>query len=120
MVEFRNEVKGDIIIEQVNLKKASSDKAELFKKLLLKDIENGWNKIIVDLSKCEIIDSTFLSAMIVALKEITNKNGSIKIVTNGTGADAIIELTGINKVLESYKSVDQAVKSFNGSVPNDN
>ncbi len=41
--------KGDLIIEVVNLEKATAEQAEEFKLILLKNIDDGNIKLIVDL-----------------------------------------------------------------------
>jgi anti-sigma B factor antagonist len=86
--------------------------AEEFKKLLNKDIDNGYSKIIVDLSKCSFIDSTFLSTIVTALKKVSKIGGNLMLVGVHSETQALLELTGTAKVFEIYPSKDKALKSF--------
>jgi hypothetical protein len=52
MDKFLTIDKGDIIIEVVNLAKATREHAEEFKMILLKHIDNADSKLIVDINQC--------------------------------------------------------------------
>ena len=73
-MDFIKEKYDDVLVEVVNLTRATLKEAEEFKLTLTQDIEEGVRKIVVDLSQCEFIDSTFLGALVVSLKKITNVN----------------------------------------------
>ncbi len=108
------EVKG-ILVKYVHLTRATKDHAEQFKKFLMKDIEENYNKIIIDLNECEFIDSTFISSLVTGLKAVNQKGGSLKIVANHSEVQSVLELTGMVKVFEIYKDVKEALESFNPS-----
>ena len=112
-IDYSREVKKDIIIEVVHLSRATKENAEAFKKILLADIEKGNNKIIVDLSECMFMDSTFLSSLVIALKSLSKVNGSIKLIAIHQDTLAILDLTGMVKVFDVYKSKKEALTSFN-------
>jgi anti-anti-sigma factor len=108
-----HKVVENIAVKKVNLTRATKEHAEEFKKLLFRNSNNGYNNVIIDLSRCEFIDSTFISALISALKD-QNKNGyTLKLVTKHPDVQSIIELTGLVKVFETYKSVKEAISSYN-------
>jgi anti-anti-sigma factor len=111
-MDFQKEMKGDVIIEIVNLTRATLKEAEEFKSLLISDIEEGWQKIIVDLSECEFIDSTFLGALVVSLKKATSMGGDVRLVGFQPAVDSMFELTRMYKVFESFKSKEDAIASF--------
>jgi anti-anti-sigma factor len=111
--DYSREIKEDIIIEVVHLSRATKDNAETFKKILLKDIDEGFNKIIIDLSECMFMDSTFLSSLVVALKSLSKTNGTIKLVAFHQDTLAILELTGMVRVFDIYKSKKDALNSLN-------
>ena len=110
--EYIKEEIGEITIETVNLTRATLKDAEEFKKALVADIEAGKRKIVVDLSTCEFIDSTFLGALVVCLKKITALGGDLKLVGFQPNVRSMFELTRMYRVFESFKSVDEAVESF--------
>jgi anti-anti-sigma factor len=111
--DYSREVKESIVTERVHLSRATKENAETFKKILLKDIDEGYTRLIVDLSECMFMDSTFLSSLVVALKYLSKTNGTIKLVAIHQDTLAILELTGMVKVFEIFKNRKDALKSFN-------
>ena len=111
-MDFTQEKQGGVIVKQVHLTRATKDHAEAFKKFLIKDINEKNNKIIVDLSECEFIDSTFISTLVIALKSVNKIKGSLKLVAIHSDVLSILELTGLVKVFEVFKSVKEATGTF--------
>jgi anti-anti-sigma factor len=99
-------------VEVVDINRATFKEAEEFKKLLNKDIDSGYSKIIVDLSNCRFIDSTFLSTIVTALKKVSKIGGNLKLAGVHSETQALLELTGTVKVFEIYETKDEAVKTF--------
>ena len=111
-MSFFSEKINDIVIETVEISRATFKEAENFKKQLNHDIDRGYIKIIVDLSKCAFIDSTFLSTIVTALKKVSKIGGNLKLASVHSETQALLELTGTVKVFEIYASKDEALKSF--------
>ena len=111
-MDFTKEKYDDILVEDVNLTRATLKEAEEFKLTLSQDIEEGARKIIVDLSQCEFIDSTFLGALVVSLKKITGLGGDLRLVGFQPAVHSMFELTRMYRVFESYKTKDEAIQSF--------
>jgi anti-anti-sigma factor len=111
-MDFFQEKHGVIIVEVVNLTRATLKEAEEFKQILLKDIELGWRKIVVDLTDVEFVDSTFLGALVVSLKRITGLGGDLKLVGFQSAVESMFQLTRMFRVFETFPSRDEAVKSF--------
>ncbi len=107
----QEEIKG-ILVKHVHLTRATKDNAEEFKKFLMKDVANGKKKLLVDLSECEFIDSTFISSLVIALKASNQNNGTMKIVAKNSDISSVLELTGMVKVFEIYKDIKEAIASF--------
>ncbi len=112
-MDFIREKQDDVIIETVNLTRATLKEAEEFKQTLIQEIETGTKKIVVDLSECEFIDSTFLGALVVSLKKITNYGGDLRLVGFQPAVHSMFELTRMYRVFESFKTKEEAVQSFN-------
>ncbi|HKI79561.1 MAG TPA: STAS domain-containing protein [Ignavibacteriaceae bacterium] len=111
-MDFTKEKYGDILVEVVNLTRATLKEAEEFKLTLTQDIESGCRKIIVDISESEFIDSTFLGALVVSLKKITSLGGDLRLVGFQPAVHSMFELTRMYRVFESYKTKEEAIKSF--------
>jgi len=108
---IRKENNG-VILLQINLSRATLKEAEEFKTILMKDINEGRKKIVVDLSGCEFIDSTFLGTLVISLKKVTSIGGDIKLVGFKPAVRSMFELTRISKVFETFGSTNDAVRSF--------
>lgn len=104
---------NDIIIQVVNLSRATYKEAGVLKKNL-DELINVYKqqKIIVDISKCEFIDSTFLGVLVLALKSSARIKGDIRIVKPDEVAKALMEKAGTLNVFNLYDTLDEAIKSF--------
>jgi anti-anti-sigma factor len=111
-MDFIREIHSDVTIEIVNLTRATLKEADEFKKALLDDIQQGARKLVVDLSECEFIDSTFLGALVVSLKKVTAIGGDLRLVGFQPGVHSMFELTRMYRVFESFRSKEDAVNSF--------
>ncbi|GAB6281550.1 MAG: STAS domain-containing protein [Ignavibacterium sp.] len=111
-MDFTKEIFGDITVEVVNLTRATMKEAEEFKKILSNDIDLGARKIVVDLSECEFIDSTFLGALVVSLKKITALGGDLKLVGFQPSVHSMFELTRMYRVFEAFPSKKEAIESY--------
>lgn len=115
MENFLVTKKEDIVIEEVNLVKATKEQAEEFKTILLNHIEEGNTKLVIDLHQCDFVDSTFLSTLLIALKAVMAKGGSLKLATLKNEVMEVMEATGMNKVFEIFSSLPEALESFKKS-----
>ncbi len=111
-MDFIKEVKDDILIETVNLTRATLKEAEDFKETLNSDIDSGFKKIVVDLSQCEFIDSTFLGSLVVSLKKVSGLGGDLRLVGFQPAVHSMFELTRMYRVFQSFKTKEEAIESF--------
>lgn len=112
MEDFEKIVIKDIFIEKVNLTRATYKEAGELKKILDEDIEKKFRKVIVDLSQCEFIDSTFLGVLVLALKKISLISGEIRLVKPKSVVRALMEKSGTLNIFNTYDTLDEAVESF--------
>ena len=110
--DFTKEVIGDVLIEKVNFSRATFKEAQEFKDRLLYDILTNNIKIIIDLSSCEYIDSTFLGALVVVLKKMAERSGELKYVIPQPSALYLFKITGLYGVLNLYRNKEEALESF--------
>ena len=110
--DFTRDVVGDVLIEKVNFTRATFKEAQEFKDRLVYDILMNNEKIIIDLSSCEYIDSTFLGALVVILKKMAERSGEIKYVIPQPSALYLFKITGLYGVLNLYRTREEAIESF--------
>ncbi|MBT8379495.1 MAG: STAS domain-containing protein [Ignavibacteria bacterium] len=111
-MDFERTTNNKVVVLNVNLVRATLKEAEEFKNQLMEEINIGNKKIVVNLSRCEFIDSTFLGSLVVALKKVTSSGGDLRLVGFKPAVSSMFELTRMYRVFESYKSPEEAVKSF--------
>lgn len=104
---------NDVIVEIVDLNRATLKEADEFKQRLAENIENGYKKIVVDLTDCEFIDSTFLGALVISLKKLTSLGGDLRLVGFQPAVNSMFELTRMYRVFETFKTKEDAILSFN-------
>ncbi len=104
-------VDGVIIIE-VNLIRSTMLEANEFKKLIKEEISSGHNKLIIDLSKCDYIDSTFFGALIMASGMMNDIGYKLRVVKPAMVEEYIFAFTDYRKVFDIYKTREEAIKSF--------
>jgi anti-anti-sigma factor len=112
MEEFEKKAINDVIVEIVNLSRATFKEASDFKKILNEDLEKKFQKIVVDISQCEFMDSTFLGVLVYAQKRISSQGGTIKLVEPASVFQTLLEKTSTLRIFDTYKTLQEAVQSF--------
>ena len=103
--------KDGVAIERINLKRATIIEAEEIKDNLLDDID--CNKIIVDLSACNYIDSTFFGAMVFAYRLLKHQNCAIALVISESFLSKGYIFEEITSVFKVYNSMSDAMNALN-------
>jgi len=103
----------DIVLEIVNLDRATMREAEELKIQVNEKINRGYKKVIIDLSSVEFVDSTFLGVIVNTLKKVAKLGGDLKLVGFQPAVRSMLELTRLFRVFESYSVLQDAIKSFN-------
>ena len=111
-MSFVSEEYGDVLVEVVELTKATLNEAEEFKQRLTEDIEKGYNKLVADLSICEFIDSTFLGTIVISLKKVTSLGGDLRLVGFKPSVHSMFELTRMYRVFETFSTKQDAINSY--------
>ncbi len=112
MENFTQKTTGDIQINIVNLLRAGVNEAAEIKNLLEEQIIFGYSKIVIDLSQCTQLDSTFIGSLVVTQKKLLSTGGELKLVDPLDPAKEMFYLTGISKLFGTYDTLEEAVKSF--------
>ncbi len=75
-------------------------------------IDQNKKKIIIDLSKVELMNSTGLGILISGLTTMKNNGGELKLAAVTEKIQSLLTITKLITVFENYDTVDQAVGSF--------
>lgn len=105
-------VENDILVVEVKEKRATVEFSGSLKDDLIKKIEDTANNVVVDLSKSEFVDSSFLGSLVAGLKKATMKNGDLKLVGLQPPVRAMFELTRLYRIFDIFDTVEDALNSF--------
>ena len=115
MDAIRRSIKDGIVVEEVNLVRATMNEAYEVKDNLLED-GLDYKKIIVDLSTCDYIDSTFLGALVYSYRKIKENDGIIVLVVGDTFLSTSFMFREISSIFQVYHTVNEAkdqLKTYN-------
>ena len=105
---IKRTISNGIVIETVNLVRATLNEAFEMKDNLAED-GLDYDKIIVDLTSCDYIDSTFLGALVYSYKKITENNGKMILVISDSSLSASFIYKEISSIFEVYPTVREAI-----------
>lgn len=116
MDDFKINVIDDIAVVKVDILIATHRDAkplwdELESRLMFK-----WKKLILDLSPCNYIDSTFIGMVVKIFRKVSEKNGQMALVFPKINMMESFSVLGITKILPNFNSLEEALDSL-GSQP---
>ncbi len=76
---------------------------------------DGYNNILIDLSKCSFIDSTFIGALVVTLKKLKLIDGQLKLVITNKIIQNAVHLSSTVNIFNTYYSLDEALNCADSS-----
>lgn len=72
----------------------------------------GQTKIVADLEKLSWVNSTGLGILITGFTTVKNAGGALKLAKVASRIESILMITKLTTVFETYKTVEDAVSSF--------
>lgn len=112
MENFEKIYLGDILVIAVNLTRAILNEAIPFKKIVEEEIDTGYTKIVIDLSQCDYIDSTFFGVIVKVSRLLIDMGYKLKVVKPAIVGEYIFIHTNTDHLFDKYKTRDDAIKSF--------
>ena len=112
MEDFEKIYLDGVFVIAVNLNRSTINEAIIFRKILKEEINSGHTKLVIDLSKCVYIDSTFFGAIIVASKMLIDIDYKLKVVEPDIAGEYIFTYTSTPNLFDKYKTREEAIKSF--------
>ena len=112
MESFERELKKHAIVINVNLIRATLNEAAEFREYLNEAIMGTEVDIIVNLSDCLHLDSTFLGVLVSGYKKLRNKNRNMVIIEPTDQSRVFLTLNSIGKIFPLYDSVNSALEDI--------
>ena len=100
---------GNIIVVKVDPVSATLRDAQPFWEEFEKNNLFDHNKIIIDISRCVHIDSTFMGMIVKIFKRVNGNNGQLKLVFPQLSSIDSFRISGITKVLECFDTLEEAL-----------
>ena len=117
MDDYKIQLVNDVAIITVDILVATHRDAKPFWDELESKAILDWDKVIIDISPCTFIDSTFLGVIVKIYKHIASNNGVIRLVYPETKALLHFHSIGITKFIDCYNSLCSAINSFDSEIP---
>jgi len=95
----------------VNLTRATINEAKILKSIIEEDITIGIRKLVVDISQCEFIDSSFIGSLVVGLKRMKEKGGKIMLIEPVKLDENLFDVTNTLRIFEIYQTREEAIES---------
>lgn len=73
-------------------------------------LEDGHERLLVDMGSVAFLDSTGISVLVTAFKETRQRGGWLRLVDLGEPVLKVLRLTGLVQVLEIYPTRAEAVE----------
>jgi anti-anti-sigma factor len=100
----------------VNLVRSTINEANEFRKIIENEITSGHTDLIIDLSKCDYIDSTFFGAIIMALGMMKDVDKKLKVVIPVNPKEEIFVTTNTLKLFDLFETREEAINSFKKAI----
>jgi anti-anti-sigma factor len=109
---FKFKFIGDITVVKVGLVVATLRDAKPFWEEMEKGAMFNQEKIIIDLSACTYVDSTFIGIIIKMFRKVTEKKNQLKLVYPQEENVINFWAFGLTKVIECFETLKEATDSF--------
>lgn len=86
--------------------------AAQLKQQLTDAVAGGAQQLVIDMAGVTFIDSSGLGALIGGLKAARLAGGDLRIARAGEQARLVLELTRLDRVLQAYATVEEAVAGY--------
>ena len=111
-MNYKKQVLDHAILITVNLSEAGLNQSEEFKNFIYDNSPANEPKLVIDMSKIQYMDSSFIGALVAGLKHVLTKNGEMALVNIQEDVLALFELTRLDKVFKIFDTVDNALANL--------
>ncbi|UCH65076.1 MAG: STAS domain-containing protein [Ignavibacterium sp.] len=112
MDDFETIYLEGVYVIAVNVCRSTIKEASAFRKIVEQELNSGHTKLVIDLSKCVHIDSTFFGSIIKALNLTSQIGEKLKVVKPANTKEDIFLTTNTLDLFDLYKTREDAIKSY--------
>ena len=111
MMEIGVEKMGDVAVALVPVEELDAGNAGEFKRDIGPVLQNH-AKVILDLSQLRFVDSSGLGAMLSCLRQLSARNGDLKLCCMSKQVRGLFELVRMHKIFDIYGTREEAAQAF--------
>jgi len=113
MVKIVEKSRGEVTICMIEGKLSGFEGKGVIQEKIRELMDRDANKIVLDLSKVNWIDSTGLGELIASLRSISKKDGGNMVLSNlQTPVQSLLKMTNLTEIFDVYETFDDAIKAF--------
>jgi len=109
------QAEGDVLVLRLGGQLMGGPDADALRSTILASIQQGTEKILIDLGEITWVNSTGLGVLITSHLAARGKGGSLKLVGVSKRIESILSVTRLNTVFEVFSTEEDARKSFRSS-----
>ncbi len=106
------ESRDAVTLIQVQEERLDAHNSPELKNQMLKLLEEGNHRMIIDLQDVRFVDSSGLGALVSGFKNASARNGSLKLCGLQPQVQSMFELTRLHRVFDIFSDRHQALSSF--------
>ena len=95
----------------LNLSRAYLQEAIILKSIIEEEINLGEKKLVIDISQCEFIDSSFIGSLVVEQKRMKEKGGQIMLIEPVKLDEDLIHVINTLRTFEINQKREKVVES---------
>ena len=103
------EKRGEKAVLIVKEQRVDAHNSAQLKQLVLKTLEEGCPALVIDLSEVQFVDSSGLGALLSGYKNANLRRSGFALAGLRRNVGSLLELTGLNRLFETYAHVEEAV-----------
>src|SRR6266566_2981991 len=108
-------VRGDVVMIELGGPFRLCGEEEL-PALITSVLERGFLRVLLNLHQVHNIDSTGLDGIVRAYTMVRKKGGTLTLLNVQKRVRALLDMTKLSTVFQTFDSEEQALRSFDGSV----
>ena len=101
----------DVAVAAVPVDELDASNAGEFKRDIAPVLQAS-GKLVLDLGRLRFVDSSGLGAMLSCLRQLSAKNGDLKLCGMSKQVRALFELVRMHRIFDIYATRDDAVRAF--------
>lgn len=107
-MNIHEETRRDVTIVRIHERLIDAGNAPALREVLMRNVEAGNTRLVVDLSAAEYMDSSALGALVSTFQR-SGSRGAMAIVGVGGAVARLVALTGMDRILTLHGTTEDAV-----------